>query len=336
MVLFRLPPHPVQRFYRGGERIARFRRAGDWPALAPEEWLASTTTVYGEEEVGLSRLEDGRVLRDLIAVDPLTFLGPEHVQHFGPEPGLLVKLLDAGERLPVHNHPDDDIARQKIHYVFGKTEAWFVIHAEPGSVVWLGFRRPVSPSELAQLLAQRDSERLLELLVEVPVQVGDALYVPAGTPHAIGDGIMIVELQQASDLSVLLEWWLFGEEFQANWHLGLGHEGALDALDYTVWDENHVRQNVRHVVRQPGRYRLFPETADRFFRGEQIVCRGHENLEPGYQLLIILEGQGLARATTGASLGFEAGDVFLATYAAGPLTLEGHFAAVRCLPGVPS
>lgn len=334
MVLFRIPPSPVQRFYRGGERIARFRRAGDWPQFAPEEWLASTTTVYGEHQVGLSKLEDGRVLRDLIAADPLVFLGPEHAQYFGPEAGLLVKLLDAGERLPVHYHPDDDIAREKMQYAFGKTEAWFVIHAEPGSVVWLGFRRPVSHAELAQLLAERDSEGLIELLVEVPVRVGDALYVPAGTPHAIGDGIMLVELQQASDLSVLLEWWLFGEEFQANWHLGLGHDGALGALDYTVWDENRVRQNVRHVLRQPGRCRLFPEAADRFFRGEQIVCRGNVDLEPAYQLLIILEGQGVARAARGTTLAFEAGDVFLAAYAAGPLTLEGYFDAVRCLPGI--
>ncbi|MFN3336069.1 MAG: type I phosphomannose isomerase catalytic subunit [Thermomicrobium sp.] len=335
MVLFRLPPHPVQRFYRGGKRIARFRRAGEWPPLAPEEWLASTTTVYGEAEVGLSRLEDGRVLRDVIAADPLTFLGPEHVERFGPEPSLLVKLLDAEQRLPVHYHPDDDIARQKIHYAFGKTEAWFVIHADPGSVVWLGLRRPVTPEELAQLLVQRDSEELLKLLVEVPVQVGDALYVPAGTPHAIGDGIMIVELQQASDLSILLEWWLFGEQFEANWHLGLGHDGALAAVSYLVWDEDRLRHNVRRVVRQPGRFRLFPEAADRFFRGERIVCRGSMDLEAGYQLLIILEGQGLARATTGASLAFEAGDVFLAAHAAGPLTLEGDFDAVRCLPGVP-
>ena len=335
MVLFQLPPHPVERPYRGGERIAHFRRVTEWPRYAPEEWLASTTTVHQEDGRGLSRLADGRLLRDLIAADPSAFLAPDHLRHRGPEPGLLVKLLDAGQRLPVHYHPDDNVAREQLRYPFGKTEAWFVVHAEPGSVVWLGFRRSVSDSELSRLLAERNSDGLLDLLVEVPVQRGDTFYVPSGTPHAIGEGVLIVELQQASDLSVLLEWWLFGEEFAPNWHLGLGQDGALRAIDHTVWDGVRLQQNMRHVTEEPGRHRLFPEVADRYFRGEYIVCRDEIELGPAYQLLIVVDGQGIVQPVAGEVTDLRAGDALLAGYAAGALKLLGQIEVVRCLPGLP-
>ena len=68
--------------------------------------MGSTTTIFGEDERGLTLLADGRTLRDAIAADPEGFLGAAHVRRYGPDPALLVKLLDAGERLPVHCHPD--------------------------------------------------------------------------------------------------------------------------------------------------------------------------------------------------------------------------------------
>ncbi len=332
MWLYRLMPNPVERFYRGGQWIAQFRHATHWPPQAPEEWIASTTTVYGDPVRGLSTL-DGALLRDHIAADPLAFLGPQYVARHGPEPNLLTKLLEAGQRLPVHYHPDDTVARERLGYPRGKTEAWFVIRAEPDSRVWLGFHRPVAAEELQQLLAARDSNGLLALLREVPVRPGDALYVPAGTPHAIGEGIVIVELQQASDLSVLLEWWPFDSELAETWHLGLTPAGALAALDWTVWDDERTRTNVRHVPATPGRHRLFPEVADPYFRGERVVVTDAVELEQGYQLLIVLTGSGVVEAASGETLPLSAGDAVLAAFAAGPLRLAGQLDVVRCLPG---
>ena len=135
----RLAPNPIHRFYRGGPAIARFRGIPLEDDHAPEDWIGSTTTVFGEETLGLSVLEDGRTLRDAVAEDPEGFLGPEHVARFGADTMLLVKLLDAGERLPVHYHPDDDFARRRS-FAHGKTEAWLIVEAKPGAVVWLGFR----------------------------------------------------------------------------------------------------------------------------------------------------------------------------------------------------
>src|SRR5215471_7791003 len=96
-------------FYRGGGRISRLRGGG--PATCagrPEDWIGSTTARAhrgGSDGEGMTRLADGALLADLIAEDPAGWLGREHVARYGANPALLVKLLDAGQRLPVHVHP---------------------------------------------------------------------------------------------------------------------------------------------------------------------------------------------------------------------------------------
>ena len=97
----RLPPNQLHRFYRGGDAIARFRGTPSSDEYAPEDWVGSTNAVFGDGDVGLSRFEDGVLVRDAVAADPAGFLGPGRT-----ETGLLVKLLDAAQRLPVHCHPD--------------------------------------------------------------------------------------------------------------------------------------------------------------------------------------------------------------------------------------
>src|SRR5699024_327559 len=104
---------PKDRFYRGGARIADFRGEAHGEEFQPEDWIASCTEVAGEPGVGLTRLPDGRLLREAIAESPLEWLGPDHHAAFGTSTELLTKLLDAGERLPVHVHPDDAFAKDR-------------------------------------------------------------------------------------------------------------------------------------------------------------------------------------------------------------------------------
>ena len=128
-----LPPNGVPRFYRGGPAITALRGVRFEGDRVPEEWIGSTASVFGEGELGLSRLPDGTLLRDAIRAAPEDYLGPAHVARFGPDPALLVKLLDAGERLPVHVHPDGAFAGEHLGTRFGKTEAWIVVGADrPG------------------------------------------------------------------------------------------------------------------------------------------------------------------------------------------------------------
>src|SRR5919204_6528349 len=142
----RLPPNRVYRFYRGGALLDGFRGGGGGgDGDLPEDWIGSVTAALNpgrdEPDAGLSRLEDGRLLRDAVAADPEGWLGRAHLERLGPTTGLLVKLLDAAERLPVHYHPDRAFARARLGSKFGKTEAWIVLATrESAAEVWVGLR----------------------------------------------------------------------------------------------------------------------------------------------------------------------------------------------------
>src|SRR5215470_15172790 len=175
-----LGPNQPATFYRGSGRLAAFRGMDLEPR--PEDWVASTTTRYGQAGSGLSVLPDGTFLADAVAAEPLAWLGPAHVALHGTDPALLVKLLDAGQRLPVHVHPDRPFALAHLASPYGKTEAWIVLDAAPGASVHLGFTRDVAAGELAAWVSAQDVAALLGATNRVPVHAGDAILCPAGLP----------------------------------------------------------------------------------------------------------------------------------------------------------
>ena len=153
-----LPPNQFHRFYKGGARIDALRGVPEGEDGRPEDWVGSTATSWGSETEGLSRLEDGTVLKDAIDADPEAFLGPDHVAHYGADPALLVKLLDAGERLPVHYHPGRPFAKEHLGLRYGKTESWLILEAEPGAAVHVGLKEPLDP-QTARALGRRAGRR---------------------------------------------------------------------------------------------------------------------------------------------------------------------------------
>jgi mannose-6-phosphate isomerase len=288
-----LPANGVPRFYLGGPAIAALR--GD-PAPAPgarvpEDWIASTSEVLEEPGLGLSRLPDGTLLRDAIAADPVAWLGADHHARFGDSPALLVKLLDAGERLPVHAHPD----------------AAYALH-------------------------------------EVEVRAGDALFVPAGVPHAIGAGLLIAELQEPSDMSVLLEWQQQGvSEHDAT--LGLGWELALRAVGTAAADPAAwlVRGAAGDAAAVP-RANLLPAAADGFFRAERLrtgrgtttTKTGADTTIAGFAVLVVLDGSGTLSGPTTDAFPLGRGDTVVVPHAAGPLRLDGTVDLLVCRPPNPA
>jgi mannose-6-phosphate isomerase len=118
----------------------------------------------------------------------------------GGEFPLLVKLLFPAEKLSVQVHPDDAQA-QKLGETRGKTECWYVLEAEPGAAVALGLKDGVDAAAVKAAVASGNMESLMEW---VPVSVGDMLFVDAGTVHAIGPGVVLLETQQTSDVTYRL------------------------------------------------------------------------------------------------------------------------------------
>jgi len=118
----------------------------------------------------------------------------------GGEFPLLVKLLFPAEKLSVQVHPDDAQA-QALGETRGKTECWYVLEAEPGAAVALGLKDGVGVGDIKAAIAAGTMEELIEW---VPVSVGDMLFVDAGTVHAIGPGVVLLETQQTSDVTYRL------------------------------------------------------------------------------------------------------------------------------------
>jgi mannose-6-phosphate isomerase len=319
---YTLPPNILRHFYAGGERIAALR--GTEPAdHTPEEWIGAANTTFDGSR-GLSRLPDGRLVRDALEADPEGFLGPDHAARFGTDPALLVKLLDAGQRLPVHFHPGREFAARELGLDHGKTEAWLIVDADPGASVHVGFAREVGLDEVRGWMAAQDSASMLGAMQELPVGAGDAVLVPAGVPHAIGAGILMVEVQEPTDLSVLLEWDGF-ELTEDEGHLELGWDTALRALDLSVWDESRAA-----ALRGPALGRsLLPPAADPWFRAERV--HGGDELDQGFGILVGLSGDGELGGEP-----FGRGTALLVPYAAGPLTVTGDVEAIRCRPPDPA
>lgn len=118
----------------------------------------------------------------------------------GDDPDLLIKYLFTSERLSVQVHPDDEAARAR-GYARGKDEAWLVLAAEPDSTIALGLKAPLSAD---QLRAAALDGSIVDLLDWRPVKAGDFIYSPAGTVHAIGAGLTVIEIQQNLDLTYRL------------------------------------------------------------------------------------------------------------------------------------
>ena len=237
----KLPSNQFDHFYKGGYRIGKLRNGPGGP-MRPEEWIASTTTRFGQQENGLSKLPNGQLLKDAVAADPKSWLGEKHIQRFGISTEILVKLLDPDQRLPVHYHPDQRFAKEKLQLNHGKTEAWIILEAPVGAKVGIGFKNQMAKNEVAALVSNHDSTGLLNSLEFKQVQAGDAVFVPAGVPHAIESGIFVLELQEPTDLSILLEWDGFAVDGDKDGHLNLGFETALDALQLEPLTDNQQGQ----------------------------------------------------------------------------------------------
>jgi mannose-6-phosphate isomerase len=233
-----------------------------------------------------------------------------------------VKLLDAGQRLPVHAHPHVSFAGRHLGRAHGKAEAWYIVE---GGDVYLGLTRDIAADRLASLVRNQDVDEMLGLLHRVEVQPGDVVYVPPGVLHAIGAGVFIVEVQEPEDLSILLEWRDFELDGERDGHLGLGFDLALEAVERRSRSDAEIRELVRSAGFGPS---VLPEAADAYFVLERAAVDGEADLDPGFTVLVMLAGE--ADVEGGPSL--RAGTTAVAPNAFGRLVLRGRGEILACRP----
>ncbi|MBW9207874.1 class I mannose-6-phosphate isomerase [Mumia sp. zg.B17] len=327
-----LQPNLVHHFYAGGARIAALR--GLPPVeRCPEEWVGATVARDGSSEVGLARTADGTLVRDLVQADAAAWVGGDSI---GGDTGILLKLLDAGQRLPVHVHPDRDFAARHLDCPYGKTEAWLVLEATGDAAVYLGWSADVDPDELAERRDAQDSDWMLSRLNRIPVRPGDAFLVPAGTPHAIGEGVFVAEVQEPTDFSILLEWSITTSTRDES-HLGLGFDQAMAAVSTAGLSGQALEQLVVHHdlddrVATP--VPLLPEAGDPYFR-LHLLAPGPDDapeVREGFAALVVLSGTGVLEGAAG-SVPVGGGQSLVVPSAFGPWRLVGDARVLVARPG---
>lgn len=168
----------------------------------------------------------GNNLEELIEVYMGDITGDSVYEKFGNEFPILIKFLEARENLSVQVHPDNALARER-HNAYGKTEMWYILESEKDSKIYTGFREPVTKSEFVDSLNNGNLVNLLN--IENP-SAGDVFFTPAGRIHAIGAGIILVEIQQTSDITYRIYDW--DRKENTGKPRELHTDLALDALNF--------------------------------------------------------------------------------------------------------
>jgi mannose-6-phosphate isomerase len=197
-------------------------------AVCGESWEISAV------EKNISIVEEGFLknnnLQELIEIYMGDLVGDKIFDKFGIEFPLLIKFIDANDDLSIQVHPTDKVAYER-HHSFGKTEMWYVMDANKGSTLISGFNKPSGKEDYLKHLNEKSLKQILNVL---PVEHGDAFFIPAGRIHAIGSGILLAEIQQTSDITYRIYDWDRIDSLGKK--RDLHTELALDAIDYNYYD----------------------------------------------------------------------------------------------------
>lgn len=309
----------------------------------PEEWIASLVTARnpGREQFpdeGLSRMADlpgTPFLRDWIAQQGPRAVGADHWARYGASLGVLVKLIDAGERLTVQVHPDRETAEKLFHSRYGKTECWYVLGGrtingeEP--CIYLGFRPGVTRSQWKQLFREQNCAGMLACLHKIPVHRGEVILIRGGVPHAIGAGCFLTEIQEPTDYTIRVERTTPSGLRIADsaCHQGLGFDRMFDCFHFEPLPEAEVRRRwfVHHdPAPLPGagwRRVLVGEEDTPYFSMEELTVTGTAQLSPEgrFGILVAVEGEGAFRGPEGRTMPVRRGEQFFVPASAGTLTV---------------
>ena len=244
--------------------------------------MASTTTAFnGTLEIegeGLGRLEDGRLVKDVVGTLPI-----------------LVKLLDSDERLVIQAHPTVPCAKRLFNSPVGKTECWYFLPGTaPDACVYLGFKPGITRAKWEAAFEAQDG--LLDMLHRIPVKAGDFVFVDGGMPHAIGGGCFMIELQEPSDLMVVAERVTpSGRRIpDAKMHGGVGWEKMFDVYEYEGYAFEEVcARYVRRAAETaaPVTQILGPELTDKFAMW-RVTNGGRVALPRDRAVAVVTDGAG--------------------------------------------
>ena len=219
----------------GGSALhERFGKESKHGKTIGESW--EITGMTGESSVVANGFLKGNTLEEIIEIYMGDLIGDGPFEKFGTEFPLLIKLIDASDRLSIQVHPDDRLAFER-HHAWGKTEMWYILAAGEDSIIYTGFNHKITKEEYLRYF---DSKSLDLLVNSTVVRPGDAFFIPAGMVHAIGAGVILTEIQQTSDITYRIYDW---DRVDASGKRRELHtELALDAINFNLDETGLIRE----------------------------------------------------------------------------------------------
>lgn len=249
-----LSPNRVWRTYPGGKTLDQLEgKPTAEDSHFAEDWIASTTRAVNkgreEFEEGYSKVkvnDEEYLLKDLMQRYPSEMLGESHYKKYGANTQFLLKFLDSAIRLHIQAHPTIAFSQKHLNSNSGKTEAYVILHIREevsDPYIYLGFQHPVSKDDFKQAVMNQDSEKILSCFEKIYIQPGDVFIVPGGLPHAIGEGVFMIEIMEPTDFVVRLEFerggYVLPEEAR---FMGRGVDFAMDMIEFKPLPVEQVKQ----------------------------------------------------------------------------------------------
>ena len=299
----KVAPEPVDRLWGGREAERIFGWAAPEGRTVGEWWILS----FREDHS--SKIADGP-----LAGLPLSKLRRDHPSLLGGDeaPSLLIKILDSAQALSVQVHPDDALAHD-LKLDSGKTESWYYLESRPGAFIYHGLAEGVSPEAFFEAIRENPSpDRVDALLRRVPVRDGALSFIPAGTIHAVGAGVLLMEVQQNSDTTFRIYDWGRPREV----HVNQAERAVLEARP----EPAEVRPEVEEgLLVSCARFHF---SRHRPASGDRLPGAGER-----YAALTCLDGSGRIEAT-GYAADFVKGDTWFLPARSPELTVTGETPSV--------
>jgi mannose-6-phosphate isomerase len=216
----------------GGQKLNKFFNKESDSKQLGESWEIST--VPGDVSLVSNGVLKGESLQSLIDTHTKAILGVKNFNRFGNEFPLLIKFIDAKKDLSIQLHPDDNLAKER-HNSFGKTEMWYVMQADKDAKLIVGFNQKIDQDTYLKHL---NDKTLTKILNFDSVKEGDTYFIEAGRVHAIGAGVLLAEIQQASDVTYRVYDW--DRKDKDGNERELHNDIAIDAFKFDMEDDYRV------------------------------------------------------------------------------------------------
>lgn len=346
----------VWRIYSGGKLLDEFcgEKNGE-DTFFPEDWLASVVTANNPdrpnkpEKEGLSICEDGEPLLDKILKNPEFYLGKEHKEKYGNNLGVLVKFLDSAVRLPIQVHPDKTAAKELFKSDFGKTEAWYILDGREingeAPYILMGFKDGITEADWRECFETQNIERMEQLLHKFYVKPGDVFLIRGGTPHAIGSGCFLLEIQEPTDYTISVEKKAPDGNPVPDFlcHMGIGFDKMFDCFHYCGGNETEIRNScqILPTVFDEGenytRHHVITADVAKAFSMDKTTVTGSYNYPArnSAAILAVTDGEGKIICQNN-TISLQKGDTVFLPYNTEDMVIESNpnssITLLECLP----